>query len=120
MTTLDDLIRRFGASAFVKIDVEGYELEGLSGLSHPIAALSFEYLPAARDATLACVDRLEVRGDYHYNWSPRESHRLGSPRWLDSAGIRSFLAGLTMNAGSGDVYARLACGLGVGRQDPPA
>jgi hypothetical protein len=43
--------------------VEGYELEVLSGFSHPIAALSFEYLPAARDRALACVDRLEVLDD---------------------------------------------------------
>ncbi|MCB0069761.1 MAG: FkbM family methyltransferase, partial [Caldilineaceae bacterium] len=33
VTTLDDLIARFGAPAFCKIDVEGFELEVLRGLS---------------------------------------------------------------------------------------
>jgi hypothetical protein len=103
VTTLDELIRRFGMPDFVKIDVEGLEGEVLAGLSRPPPALSFEYLTAARDRALACVDRLETLGEYRYNWSPGESHQLASARWLDAAGMRAALARLTQ--GSGDVYA---------------
>jgi FkbM family methyltransferase len=103
VTTLDELIRRFGEPGFAKIDVEGFEAEVLAGLTRPLRALSFEYLAATRDRALACVDRLDALGDYRYNWSPGESHRLGSSRWLDAAGIRTRLAGLC--DGSGDVYA---------------
>ncbi len=46
--TMDALIGRFGPPSFVKIDVEGGELAVLSGLSCPVRALSFEYLPRAR------------------------------------------------------------------------
>jgi FkbM family methyltransferase len=111
VTTLDELIRRFGMPDFVKIDVEGLEGEVLAGLSHPPPALSFEYLTAARDRALTCVDRLEALGEYRYNGSPGESHQLSSARWLDAAGIRTALASLTQ--GSGDVYAwraDVACG----------
>jgi FkbM family methyltransferase len=114
VTTLDALIARYGEPAFAKIDVEGYESEVLGGLSVPLGALSFEYLPAAADLALSCVDQLADLGDYRFNWSPGESHRLASARWLDTAGIRRFLAGLGPADGSGDIYARLA-GDGDGR-----
>ncbi|HEY8521368.1 MAG TPA: FkbM family methyltransferase [Gammaproteobacteria bacterium] len=107
ITTLDALIAEHGRPAFIKIDVEGYEAQVLAGLSSAVDALSFEYLPAARHVALECVDRLQSLGRYEYNWSPGESHALASPRWLDAAGIRAFLEGLTPAAGSGDVYARL-------------
>ncbi len=120
VTTLDALIQRFGEPAFVKIDVEGYEPEVLLGLSRPVTALSFEYLPAARDAALACIDRLEMLGSYRFNWSAGESHRLGSTRWLDPAEIRSFIAALPANGGSGDVYAQIRGHPGTGDLHRPA
>src|SRR5437868_6104336 len=43
ITTLDTEISRFGLPRFCKIDVEGFELNVLRGLSTPIEGLSFEY-----------------------------------------------------------------------------
>lgn len=107
VTTLDALIDEHGEPQFVKIDVEGFEAEVLAGLSRPLTALSFEYLPAAREVALACVDRLTALGDYRFNWSAGESHVLEAPEWLDGSGIRAYLDSLTVGSGSGDVYARL-------------
>jgi len=105
LRTLEQLIERFGVPEFVKIDVEGFEAEVLAGLTTPVRALSFEYLPAARAVALECIDRLAALGRYRYNWSPGESHRLTEPRWLDAATMRAWLAGLPPDAPSGDVYA---------------
>lgn len=104
VTTLDDLIDVHGEPRFCKIDVEGFELAVLQGLSHPIAALSFEYIPASIDTALACIDRLEALGHYEYNLAPGETHRLSFERWLAPEDMSEQLA--ATREGSGDVYAR--------------
>jgi FkbM family methyltransferase len=107
LTTLHDLIAVYGAPSFVKIDVEGYEAEVLGGLDVALPALSFEYLPAARQVALDCIERLTALGRYRYNWSTGESHRLAATDWLDRAGIRGFVTALPEKADSGDIYAVL-------------
>jgi len=109
--TADALIAQYGVPAFVKIDVEGGEPAVLDGLTSPVSALSFEYLPGAIDEVRACVDRLaalaEPEARYEFNWSVGESYRLASPEWLDANGIVAALTALGTGARSGDVYARL-------------
>jgi hypothetical protein len=106
VTTLDALIAQHGKPVFCKIDVEGYELAVLEGLSHPIQALSFEYISATVEASLACLSRLEALGRYEFNWSRGESHRLQSPNWLSSAQMAQVLGDMALDSGSGDIYAR--------------
>lgn len=107
VTTLDRLIERYGEPAFCKIDVEGYELEALRGLSRPLAGLSFEFIPARIDLARGCVQRLSALGEYAYNWFPGESHRWASERWLDTAAMLGHLDALGRGRESGDVFARL-------------
>jgi len=107
VTTLDDLIARYGEPVFCKIDVEGYELEVLLGLTRPLRAVSIEYVPAARHVAEGCIRRLEDLGRYQYNWTVGEQHRWQSPGWLAAGAVLSYLAGLSPSADSGDIYARL-------------
>jgi hypothetical protein len=109
--TADDLIARYGEPAFVKIDVEGGEPAVLDGLSRPVRALSFEYLPGAIDEVRTCAERLAAlsgaHAGYEFNWSVGESYVLASEPWLDANGLVAALGALDAGARSGDVYARL-------------
>ena len=106
-TTLDRLIARFGTPAFIKIDVEGAEPQVLAGLSQPVRALSFEYLPHALSYTRACVARLTALGPYCFNWSPGESYLLASERWMTGDELAAALETAPAQRRSGDIYARL-------------
>jgi len=108
--TLDALIVRHGRPDFVKIDVEGYEIEVLLGLSQALPALSFEFLPAVRDIALGCVDRLESLagpGRYRYAVSLGERLRLLQPEGVTAQALRDWLQALPADAPSGDVHAWL-------------
>jgi FkbM family methyltransferase len=106
-TTLDALIARFGSPSFVKIDVEGAEPAVLTGLTHAVTALSFEYLPRALDQVHACIRRLTALGPYRFNWSPGESYRLAADCWLDERELLASLRTPGAQRRSGDVYAKL-------------
>ena len=107
VTTLDALIATYGEPAFCKIDVEGFEGEVLAGLSRPLRALSFEYLPAAHDQALAALARVEELGDYRYNYSLVETMRWIHDSWLTADELRAVLDRVRPSGRSGDIYARL-------------
>ncbi len=60
--TSDKLIDKYGLPFFIKCDTEGYELNVLKGLHHPVPFLSFEfllpeYLPELKEAILLLEQR---------------------------------------------------------------
>jgi FkbM family methyltransferase len=105
--TLDALIAEHGMPAFVKIDVEGFELAVLNGLSRAIPALSFEFTTIQRDIAQGCLKRLAELGDYRFNVALGESQSLEFAELVTGARMAEFVAGLPHSANSGDIYARL-------------
>ena len=84
VVTLDAAIKHFGRPYFCKIDVEGWELEVLRGLSEPIPLISFEF--HLRDAEIAraraCLQRLLELGGTAANVTPAESSRFLFQEWM--------------------------------------
>jgi FkbM family methyltransferase len=107
VTTLEALIARHGLPDFIKIDVEGHELDVLCGLQTPVPALSFEVTMIQRACAQACLARLQVLGDYRFNISLGEEHVLRPGPWLSGSEMGAVLDALPDAANSGDVYARL-------------
>jgi FkbM family methyltransferase len=56
--TLDDLIKKHGTPDFIKIDVEGYEQEVVSGLSKSVSLLGLEWHEEDYDSVVNSVNHL--------------------------------------------------------------
>jgi FkbM family methyltransferase len=92
VTTLDILIQTFGVPTFIKIDVEGYEFQALSGLSVPIRTVSFEFVPEYLEAAFKCIDRLLSIGRFRFNYSVGESMRMALDEWVSREAILALLS----------------------------
>lgn len=106
VTTLDTLIARYGDPAFCKIDVEGFELNVLQGLSRPVRALSIEFVAGTLADTQACIHHLGTLGSYEYNAVFGEQRRWVFPHWQSPEQLVTWLDRGAGGASSGDIYAR--------------
>lgn len=70
ITTLDREIATHGLPEFCKIDVEGFEIEVLSGLTKTPKTITFEFVKRDPEATLACLNRLAELGYRTANTMP--------------------------------------------------
>jgi len=104
--TIDSLIAELGEPAFCKIDVEGFELEVIKGLSRPLTALSVEVASEHTDSIIQALDRLDALGNYAYNYSIAECMAMSMDHWVDGTQIRKFICSELGSSMFGDVYAR--------------
>jgi FkbM family methyltransferase len=107
--TLDQLIETHGTPDFVKIDVEGAELDVLRGLSKALPLLSFEFTMIQKSLAFDCLERCVALGMTRFNVSLGESHALHFPHWVDREALQAFIGALPPEANSGDVYASTEC-----------
>ena len=105
LNTLDKLIYQYGLASFIKIGVEGFELEVLKGLSFPVATVCFEFTPEFMQSTLKCIEHLQTTGDIRVNYSLGETARLTLERWVSPCEIIDTLKGFKCdNKLFGDIY----------------
>jgi FkbM family methyltransferase len=110
LTTLDNLIQEYGTPAFIKIDVEGFELQVLKGLHTIVPALSFEYtVPEQLDKTIACLEKINaLSAGYKYNYSIGEEMALQLEEFCDFSTFKDILKSDAFSKTSnGDIYVQL-------------
>ena len=56
--TLDELLQEYGPASFIKIDVEGYELNVLSSLTHNPCPLNFEWADEKQEEMIQTLEHL--------------------------------------------------------------
>jgi len=82
VTTLDQLIKKFGVPSFIKIDAEGYEYKILKGLSHPVKALSFEFLPVHPEPAIKSIEYLKRFGSMSLNIAIMDRMKFMLKDWV--------------------------------------
>jgi len=106
-TTLDALIKKHGKPGFCKIDVEGFELDVLKGLSQPVKIISLEFVVERINTSVNCIDYLSNLGVPRFNYSLGESMTLALPDWVGSDEVKSALTTMAKDIENyGDIYVR--------------
>ena len=82
ITTLDNLIKKFGDPQYIKIDVEGYELNVLKGLSKKSGIISFEITSEFFSDAIKCLKHLKKLSYNSFTFSIGEQKKFFSD-WSD-------------------------------------
>ena len=106
VTTLDAAIARHGQPDYVKIDVEGFELEVLRGLNSRVSLLSFEFTTEFLDNNRDCARHLESIGFCEFNAKIGTLDHYVSERWLSAEELFVLLRKSSDPELWGDIYAR--------------
>lgn len=106
VVTLDAAIKAFGKPFYCKIDVEGWELEVLKGLSQPIPLISFEFHLDERNVTKAvlCLKRLSAFGSCYVNIAPAEASFFHFSEWISLDEFIEWFPGDLKHKLPGDSY----------------
>lgn len=105
--TLDNMLTKFGVPKFIKIDVEGYELEVLEGLSCPVKNLSLEFTSEDIENFKKCLHKINEIGKYIFQFSEGETLSFTFEQWMDGEAILKSLESKIQKQNMlwGDIYA---------------
>jgi FkbM family methyltransferase len=105
VTTLDLLAGEYGEPEYVKIDVEGFEINVLRGMSFRPRYLSFEFGARRKGPSTECLEHLGAR-NFRFRPIIGREYRFATPEWLDLAEAKAWLDGFSPEqAEYGDMFA---------------
>ncbi|HEY7796268.1 MAG TPA: FkbM family methyltransferase [Microbacteriaceae bacterium] len=107
VVTIDSLIKSHGTPDYIKIDVEGFELEVLKGLSKPIGLISCEMLPGFPELSIEVLYRISELGNYEFNLVVGETAKFLWPDWGNQKAVRDWIENQSPKTKPADLFARL-------------
>jgi hypothetical protein len=107
--TLDNMILKYGTPNYIKIDVEGYELNVLKGLTIPIDVISIEFTPELCQSSVDCINYIEtINGECVYNYGYREDLDFKFDKWLNKKDLFSYIESVKdFKFEFGDIYIKI-------------
>ncbi|HNX90229.1 MAG TPA: FkbM family methyltransferase [Candidatus Omnitrophota bacterium] len=92
VTTLDNLIKKYGLPDYVKIDVEGNEHNVLKGLNQKVHMVSLELCPETVSSTQNYLKHLNDLGNNNFNFSSGETaEKFDLPEWISAIEVSTLL-----------------------------
>lgn len=107
LTTLDDLIKKYGRPHFLKVDVEGFEIHVFRGLSEPIPLICFEFLQERLAYATECLRQLSILAPLECNLSLGESFEFASSSWFSPEEAIEFIRRDRTDFCWGDLYVKM-------------
>jgi FkbM family methyltransferase len=105
VATLDELIQAHGVPRYCKVDVEGFELSVLRGLTRPVPLLSFEFAREFLDSAKMCVAYLQEIGFKQFDFALGENPEFVSSGWLGGDALFDRIGRIADPDLWGDIYA---------------
>jgi FkbM family methyltransferase len=109
ISTLDLLIEKYGTPKFVKVDVEGFELEVFKGLTKSIPMISFEYaVPEQIKSLQQCVEVLAANNpNTTFNYCIGEILKFEESKWVNADEMKKIIESPAfVQSAFGDIYAK--------------
>ncbi|HEY1471425.1 MAG TPA: FkbM family methyltransferase [Candidatus Acidoferrum sp.] len=108
VTTLDALIGKHGQPRFIKIDVEGFELEVLGGLTQAPPAMSFEFNSEYAQQAELCLQQECIKANSSFNLRMESDMSFLFERWVTIEELRAHLRSEELKAQStwGDIFVK--------------
>ena len=104
VTTLGLLAKEFGEPEFVKIDVEGFEINVLRGMTFRPRNLSFEFGARRKGPSSVCLEHM---GALNYRFRPiiGREYRFVTAEWMSLEEARAWLDAYSVEEGEyGDMF----------------
>lgn len=104
--TLDNMISKYGLPGYIKIDVEGYELNVLKGLTKKINVISIEFNPEMCSNSIECINYLDsLNGGSVYNYGSQNNGYFEFNDWVSKDEIINYIESINdFQIEFGDIY----------------
>lgn len=107
VTTIDALVRRYGIPRYIKIDVEGFELDVLFGMTKRFGIVSFEFTIEFFENATKCLRYLAGLGYSKFNFCMGDQDQFALLDWVNIESLMTTIESCACRVPNlwGDIYA---------------